>query len=61
MGEFVSSISQQLRLPEQDAQGRPILYGARSSGGDVLNASDRMGDVVEEDELVTLTKNVTAG
>lgn len=61
VGEFVSGISSELDLPDQDAQGRPILYGARSSSGDVLNLTDRLGDVLRENEVVTLTKSVTAG
>lgn len=61
VAEMVNSLSQELGLPELDVQGRPILYGARTSRGDVLNASDRLGDVIENEEVVTLTKSVTAG
>lgn len=61
VGEFVATVSEQLRLPDQDAQGRPVLYGARTADGGGLNASDRVGDVLKAGELVTLTKSVTAG
>jgi hypothetical protein len=61
IAEVMASLSQELALPDMDTQGRPIIYGARSSRGEVLNGSDRLGDVLEEDEVVTLTKNVTAG
>lgn len=61
VGELVEGYTKQLKLPEVDAQGRPVLYGARTSSGDTLNSSDRIGDVVVEDEVVTLTKSVTAG
>jgi hypothetical protein len=61
VGEFVAAVSEQLKLPEQDAQGRPVIYGARTAHGDLLNASDRVGDVVLDDEVVTLTKSATAG
>ena len=61
VGELVSSLTQQLHLPEIDASGRPVRYGARSSRGEVLNYSDRIGDVLEEEDVITLTKSVTAG
>lgn len=61
VGELVSSLAQQLHLPEIDASGRPVRYGARSGRGEVLNYSDRIGDVLEEDDVITLTKSVTAG
>jgi len=61
VGSVVSTLSQQLNLPDQDAAGQPILYGARTSEGDVLNPSDRIGDVVEDKATISLTKSVTAG
>ena len=39
VGDVVTNLSQQLDLPQQDAQGRPILYGARSAEGDVFYSS----------------------
>ena len=41
-------------------KGRPVTYAARARGAS-LNESDRIGDVLEENETVTLTQNVTAG
>lgn len=61
VADVISSLSQELHLPDIDSQGQPILYGAVTSSGDVLNASDRVGDVLEEEEVITLTKSVTAG
>ena len=61
VSEFVSSVTQELRLPDIDAQGRPILYGAIASSGDVLNPGDRLADVLADEDVVTLTKAVTAG
>jgi hypothetical protein len=61
VAEFVQGAEQQLHLPEIDASGRPVRYGARSSDGDVLNPTDRLGDVVRPGAVVTLTKSVTAG
>ena len=60
MGELIESLAARLRLPENDAQGRPVSYAARAHGSS-LNESDRIGDVLEDDEVVTLTQNVTAG
>ncbi len=61
VGELVDGYTKQLKLPEVDAHGRPVLYGARTSNGETLNSSDRVGDVVVDDQVVTLTKSVTAG
>ena len=59
--ELVGSLSHALGLPDQDSSGRPILYGLRTSDGDPLNPTDRIGDVLQQDDTVTLTKSVTAG
>lgn len=61
VAEMVASLSQELALPDIDAQGQPVIYSARNSRGDILNGTDRLGDVLEEDELVSLNKTVTAG
>jgi len=61
VAQFVQDAEVQLRLPEIDASGRQVRYGARTSDGDVLNPTDRLGDVVRPDGRVTLTKAVTAG
>ena len=61
VGDLVTNLAQKLHLPDIDAGGRPVRYGARTSRGDVLNYTDRVGDVLEEGEIITLTKNVTAG
>ena len=59
--DLVESIQGEMQLPDQDAGGRPIQYGVLSSSGEMLNATDKIGDVLEDAELVTLTKSVTAG
>jgi hypothetical protein len=61
VGDLVTNLAQQLHLPDIDAGGRPVRYGARTSRGDTLNFTDRVGDVLEEGDVITLTKNVTAG
>jgi hypothetical protein len=61
VNDLVESIRSEMQLPDQDAQGRPIQYGAISSRGEMLNATDQVGDVLDEQEVVTLSKSVTAG
>jgi hypothetical protein len=61
VSDLVESIQGDLQLPQQDAQGRPIQYGVLSSSGEMLNATDELGEVLEDEEVVTLTKSVTAG
>ena len=60
VGDLISSVTSRLRLPLNDSQGRPVTYAARARGAS-LNETDRVGDVLEENEVVTLTQNVTAG
>lgn len=57
----INGSARELNLPDVDASGRPIQYGARTSRGEALNRSDQVGDGIEENEVVTLTKSVTAG
>ena len=60
VGEFMNSLVRELRLPVNDSQGRPLSYSARANGDSLLE-SDRVGDVLQEEDTVTLTQNVTAG
>jgi hypothetical protein len=61
VNDLVDSIRSEMALPDQDAQGRPIQYGATTSEGEMLNATDLVGDVLQDEQVVTLTKSVTAG
>ena len=60
VGDFMSSLLRDMRLPGNDSQGRPLTYAARANGESLLE-SDRVGDVLKEDDMVTVTPNVTAG
>ena len=60
VGDLVAGLTHELRLPANDSQGRPLTYAARARG-ESLAESDRVGDVLVEDDVVTLTQNVTAG
>lgn len=61
VSDLVDSVSRQMGLPEEDAQGRQILYGARNAIGEMLNPTEKVGDVIKDKERVTLTTSVTAG
>jgi hypothetical protein len=60
VGDLIGGLMQELRLPANDSQGRPLTYSARTRG-ESLTESDRVGDVLVEDDVLTLTQNVTAG
>jgi hypothetical protein len=60
VGDFMSTLVEELRLPVNDSQGRPLTYAARANGESLLE-TDRVGDVLHEEDTVTLTQNVTAG
>jgi hypothetical protein len=60
VGDFTNGLVRELRLPVNDSQGRPLTYSARANGESLLE-SDRIGDVLKEEDTVTLTQNVTAG
>jgi hypothetical protein len=60
VGDLVAGLMQELHLPANDSQGRPLTYAARANGDSLLE-SDRVGEVLQKDDVVTLTQNVTAG
>ena len=60
VGDLVGGLTSELHLPANDTQGRPLSYSARARGESLLE-SDRIGDVLETEDVVTLAPNVTAG
>jgi hypothetical protein len=60
VGEVVLKILDEMHLPANDSEGRGLTYGVRSNGVSV-GESELVGDVLEEDAVVTLTPNITAG
>ncbi len=60
VGDLVSGLTNELNLPSNDSQGRPLTYSARARGESLLE-SDRLGDVLDPEDVVTLAPNVTAG
>jgi hypothetical protein len=61
VADLINGSKRELNMAEVDASGRPIQYGAQTARGETLNGSDRLGDVLEDNETITLTKSVTAG
>jgi len=60
VGDLMKNLVRELRLPANDSQGRPLTYAVRANGLSLLE-NDRVGDVLQEEDTVTLTQNVTAG
>jgi hypothetical protein len=60
VGDLIGGLTHQLHLPSNDSQGRTLTYSARARGESLLE-SDRIGDVLIEEDVVTLAPNVTAG
>lgn len=63
VGELVEAlVASRMNLPRTDAEGRPLVYHARlEREGRHLHASERVGDVLEEDDELTLQPNIQAG
>ena len=66
--ELISSCLTEMQLPKNDVEHRPLNYRAfrlfgESDGaeGEHLNAVDRVGDVLTEDDTVVLQPDITAG
>jgi len=60
VGDFMSGVVRELRLPVNDSEGRPLTYAARANGESLLE-SDRVGDVLQEEDTVTLTQKRHGG
>lgn len=60
VNEFVADAQRALNQPDEEG-GQSIIYGARSGHGDSLNPTDRIGEILANQETVTITRNVTAG
>jgi hypothetical protein len=61
VNEVLHAVTGDLILPDIDDDGRPVAYHATTDDGVVLNPSDRIGDLVRDEQTVNLTKTVTAG
>ena len=62
VGELIEGLRPQMRLPETDAKGRPVVYNARlEREGRRLHGSERLADAVEYGDQIVLLPNVDAG
>jgi hypothetical protein len=61
VNDVLQEVTGDLCLRDIDDDGRPVAYHATTDDGVVLNPSDRIGDLVRDEQIVNLTKTVTAG
>jgi hypothetical protein len=62
VGELVQGLLAKIGLPRNDVQGRPLAYQARlERESRHLNGSEVVGDVLLDDDELTLTPNIDAG
>ncbi len=62
VAEVVRELLGDLNMAVEDASGRPLSYTVRlEREGRNLQSNERVGDVLEEDDLLTLLPNVDAG
>lgn len=62
IGELIDGALRRMRLPDSDADGRPIAYQGRSDRlGRHLHNAERVTDAVQEGDKVTLLPEVKAG
>jgi hypothetical protein len=62
VGELVQGLLDELRLPQSDASGHPLSYYALlQREARHLHAAERVGDILEMGDQLTLQPNVDAG
>jgi hypothetical protein len=62
VGEMIQGLLGRMHLPQNDTSGRPLTYHARHEReGRHLHASERVGDVLQTGDRVTLQPNIDAG
>ncbi len=62
IGELIHGLLARMGLARNDADGRALNYYARlEREGRHLNGSEIVGDVLEEDDELTLSPNIDAG
>jgi hypothetical protein len=62
VGELVRGVVPRMRLPRLDAQGRPLSYQVRlDREGRHLNFSERVGEVLEDRDELTVQPFISAG
>ncbi len=62
VGELIHEMLGKMNLPRNDSSGAPLTYQARlEREGRHLHASERIGDVLESRDRLTLQPNIDAG
>jgi hypothetical protein len=62
VGELIHEMLGKMNLPRNDSSGAPLTYAARlEREGRHLHASERIGDVLESHDRLTLQPNIDAG
>jgi hypothetical protein len=62
IGELVQGLIPKMNLPVVDPEGRKISYHVRlDKAGRHLHPTEIVGDVLEEDDQITLQPNIMAG
>lgn len=62
VGELIQGLLARMRLPANDAGGRPLTYHARlDREGRHLQGAERVADAVQAGDRVVLQPNVDAG
>ncbi len=62
VGELIQEMLGKMNLPRNDASGAPLSYQARlEREGRHLHASERIGDVLQNSDRLTLQPNIDAG
>jgi hypothetical protein len=62
VGEAIQGVLSQLKLPQNDASGRPIIYhGLSDREGRHLEPSETVGAALQDGDCVVLQPNIDAG
>lgn len=62
VGELVQGLLSQMRLPQHDAEGRPLTYHARlEREGRHLHDSEAVGGTLENEDVLVLQPSIQAG
>jgi hypothetical protein len=62
VGELIQDMLGKMSLPQSDTGGHPLNYHARlEREGRHLHASERLGDVLQMEDHISLLPNIDAG
>ncbi len=62
IGELVQGLLSPMKLPRNDASGRPVVYHARlDREGRHLHGSEIIGEALQRDDRLVLQPNIDAG